>query len=177
MDFDCDTLLLSVGLIPENELTRQAGIEMDRRTNGAVVYENMETSLPGVFACGNVCHVHDLVDFVTAESQRAGQAAARYVLEGEGETASLTVKNGDGVTYTVPQRIRPQRVEKLCTLFFRVNRVCGDSEILVTSGGTLLACFKREHLAPGEMEQIALPRVLLDKAAGEITVSIREVTK
>lgn len=68
MVFDCDTLLLSVGLIPENELTRQAGVEMDRRTNGAVVYENMETSIPGVFACGNVCHVHDLVDFVTGES-------------------------------------------------------------------------------------------------------------
>ena len=175
MVFDCDTLLLSVGLIPENELTRQAGIEMDRRTNGAVVYENMETSLPGVFACGNVCHVHDLVDFVTAESQRAGEAAARHVLEGGGENAALTVKNGDGVTYTVPQRIRPQRVEKLCPLFFRVNRVCGPSEILVTSGDTQLACFRREHLAPGEMEQISLPRVLLDKADGEITVSIREV--
>ena len=175
MVFDCDTLLLSVGLIPENELTRQAGIEMDRRTNGAVVYENMETSLPGVFACGNVCHVHDLVDFVTAESQRAGEAAARHVLEGGGENAALTVKNGDGVTYTVPQRIRPQRVETLCPLFFRVNRVRGPSEILVTSGDTQLACFRREHLAPGEMEQISLPRVLLDKADGEITVSIREV--
>ncbi|HJB69680.1 MAG TPA: FAD-dependent oxidoreductase, partial [Candidatus Flavonifractor avistercoris] len=134
MVFDCDTLLLSVGLIPENELTRQAGIEMDRRTNGAVVYENMETSLPGVFACGNVAHVHDLVDFVTAESQRAGAAAADYVLAGgrEGSAAVLEVKNGDGVTYTVPQRIRPGLVEKGCGLFFRVNRVCGDSEILVT---------------------------------------------
>ena len=183
MVFDCDTLLLSVGLIPENELTRQAGIEMDRRTGGAMVSENMETSLPGVFACGNVCHVHDLVDFVTAESQRAGQAAARYVLEeAEDDPDLLTpdelrleVRCGDGVTYTVPQRIRPQRVEKLCTLFFRVNRVCGDSEILVTSGDTQLACFRREHLAPGEMEQIALPRVLLDRADSEITVSIREV--
>ncbi len=177
MVFDCDTLLLSVGLIPENELTRQAGIEMDRRTNGAVVYENMETSLPGVFACGNVCHVHDLVDFVTAESQRAGGAAARYVLGGEvsPDGALLTVKNGGGVTYTVPQRIRPGQVEKLCQLFFRVNRVCGDSEILVTSGGARIAGFKREHLSPGEMEQISLPKVLLDRAAGELTVSVREV--
>ena len=179
MVFDCDTLLLSVGLIPENELTRQAGIEMDRRTNGAVVYENMETSLPGVFACGNVCHVHDLVDFVTAESQRAGAAAADYVLHGPGEPGGrmLDVKNGDGVTYTVPQRIRPGRVDKLCELFFRVNRVCGDSEILVTSGETQIARFKREHLAPGEMEHITLPRALLDRAAGELTVSIREVAK
>ena len=166
MVFDCDTLLLSVGLIPENELTRQAGIDIDRRTNGAVVYENMETSLPGVFACGNVCHVHDLVDFVTAESQKAGSAAGETVLE---------VTNGDGVTYTVPQKLRPRRVEKLCGLFFRVNRVLGNSEILVTSGDTQIARFQREHLAPGEMERIDLPRALLDRAEGEITVSVREV--
>ena len=180
MVFDCDTLLLSVGLIPENELTRQAGIEMDRRTNGAVVYENMETSLPGVFACGNVCHVHDLVDFVTAESQRAGAAAARCVLGGEragGESALLQLKNGDGVTYTVPQRLRREQVDRMCEVFFRVNRVCGDSEIVVTSGETQIARFKREHLAPGEMEHISLPRALLDKAEGELTVSIREVEK
>ena len=180
MVFDCDTLLLSVGLIPENELTRQAGIEMDRRTNGAVVYENMETSLPGVFACGNVCHVHDLVDFVTAESQRAGAAAARYVLGGEragGESALLQLKNGDGVTYTVPQRLRREQVDRMCEVFFRVNRVCGDSEIVVTSGDAQIARFKREHLAPGEMEHISLPRALLDRAEGELTVSIREVEK
>ena len=180
MVFDCDTLLLSVGLIPGNELTRQAGIGMDRRTNGAVVYENMETSLPGVFACGNVCHVHDLVDFVTAESQRAGEAAARYALDGgqaAGEEPVLDVKNSDGVTYTVPQRIRPERVERLCQLFFRVNRVCGDSEIVVTSGEVQIAKFKREHLAPGEMENISLPRALLSKAEGELTVSIREVER
>ena len=176
MVFDCDTLLLSVGLIPENELTRQAGIGIDRRTKGAVVYENMETSIPGVFACGNVCHVHDLVDFVTSESQRAGEAAARYVLEGEaGQEGCLEVKNGDGVTYTVPQRIRPEQVESFCDLFFRVNRVCRNSEILVISGETLIARFQREHLAPGEMERVTLPRVLLDKAQGEITVSVREV--
>ena len=179
MVFGCDTLLLSVGLIPENELTRQAGVEMDRRTNGAVVYENRETSIPGVFACGNVCHVHDLVDFVTGESQWAGAAAARYVLRGEngGAEPVLDVRNGDGVTYTVPQRIRPGQVDKACGLFFRVNRVCGDSEIVVSSNGAQIAKFKREHLAPGEMEQITLPRVLLDKAAGEITVSIREVER
>ena len=179
MVFDCDTLLLSVGLIPENELTRQAGVEMDRRTNGAVVYENMETSIPGVFACGNVCHVHDLVDFVTGESQRAGAAAARYVLRGGdgGGEPVLDVHNGDGVTYTVPQRIRPGQVDRACGLFFRVNRVCGDSEIVVTSNGAQIAKFKREHLAPGEMEQITLPRVLLDRAEGEITVSIREVER
>lgn len=176
MIFDCDTLLLSVGLVPENELTRQAGIQIDPRTNGAIVYENMETSLPGVFACGNVAHVHDLVDFVTAESQRAGAAAANYVRNPPaGESPVLQVKNGDGVTYTVPQQIRPQRVEKVCDLFFRVSRVCQDSEIVVMSGETQIASFKRDHLAPGEMEHIVLPRVLLDKASGTLTVSIREL--
>ena len=152
---------------------------MDRRTNGAVVCENMGTSLPGVFACGNVCHVHDLVDYVTAESQRAGAAAADHVLRGPGgpDGQVLDVKNGDGVTYTVPQRIRPGRVDRLCELFFRVNRVCKDSEILVASGETQIARFKREYLAPGEMEHITLPRALLDRAAGELTVSIREVKK
>ena len=176
MVFDCDTLLLSVGLVPENELTRQAGIEIDPRTGGAVVCENMETSLRGVLACGNVAHVHDLVDFVTAESQRAGRAAARYVLDaGAAEGRVLTVRGGDGVSYTVPQRIRPAGVERAAELFFRVNRVCGGSEVLVTSGESQIARFPREHLAPGEMEHIILPRVLLDRAEEEITVSIREV--
>ena len=176
MVFDCDTLLLSVGLLPENELTQQAGIAIDPRTRGAIVYETMEPSTPGVSACGTFCHVHDLVDFVTAESQRAGAAAAEYLLSGE-ETPGrvIEVKNGPGVTYTVPQHIRPQRLDKGCGIFFRVNRICGDSEIVVTSGETQIAKFKREHLAPGEMEQIHLPRVLLDKAGDALTVSIREV--
>ncbi len=176
MHFDCDTLLLSVGLIPENELTREAGIVIDPRTNGAVVYENMETSLPGIFACGNVVHVHDLVDFVSAESARAGAAAAAYV-QGKAieETDVLRVKNGDGVTYTVPQHIRPNRVEKAADIFFRVNRVCHESRIVVTSGGSQIAAFKREHMAPGEMEHILLPKVLLDKADGDIEISIEEV--
>ena len=176
MVFDCDTLLLSVGLIPENELTRQAGIEIDRRTNGAVVFENMETSLPGVFACGNVAHVHDLVDFVTAESQRAGQAAADYVLGQAGpEGETLEVQTGNGVSYTVPQRIRPSQAGKGCGLFFRVNRVYGSSQIVVSAGEEVLARFPREHLAPGEMERIVLPQAILERAKENLTVSIEEV--
>jgi len=178
MVFDCDTLLLSVGLIPENELTRQAGVRIDPHTNGAVVYENMETSLPGVFACGNVCHVHDLVDFVTAESQRAGEAAARYVLEGkEPSGTAMELQTGDGVSYTVPQHIRPDQVEQSCGVFFRVNRVFGPSQVQVTSGDTLIAKFPRERLAPGEMERIVLPKALLERAKGALTVSIVEVSK
>ena len=175
MVFDCDTLLLSVGLLPENELTAQAGIQLDPRTRGAVVFENMETSLPGVFACGNVAHVHDLVDFVTAESQKAGRAAAKFAqFSLQGTSEIIEVKTGEAVSYTVPQRIRPGLVEQKCDLSFRVNRVCGPSQILVTCGDETIARFKREHLAPGEMERITLPRVLLDRAKGELTVAIGE---
>lgn len=176
MVFDCDTVLLSVGLIPENELTRQAGIPMDRRTNGAVVYENMETETPGIFACGNVVHVHDLVDFVTAESMRAGRAAADYVRHGAAaDTPVIALQNGDGVTYTVPQHIRPDRVDKAAEVFFRVNRVCAASEIRVCCGERQVATYKRDHLAPGEMEHILLPRKLLALADGPLTVSIAEL--
>ncbi|MDD6175847.1 MAG: FAD/NAD(P)-binding oxidoreductase [Firmicutes bacterium] len=176
MQFDCDTILLSVGLIPENELTRAAGIEIDPRTNGAVVYENMETSLPGVFACGNVAHVHDLVDFVTAESMRAGKAAAAFAFGLQPENAAVTeLKNGNGVTYTVPQHIRPERIEKAADVFFRVNRICGASEIVVADGERQLCAFPRDHLAPGEMEHIMIPRKLLGEVPpAQLTVSIRE---
>ncbi len=175
IEFDCDTVLLSVGLIPENELTRAAGIEMDGRTNGAVVYENMETSVPGIFACGNVVHVHDLVDYVSAESERAGAAAADYVLNGQPEAASVQLKNGAGVSYTVPQKVRVSRVEKLADVFFRVNRVFQNSVIEVSDGETVLASYKREHMAPGEMEHILLTKAQLDRAAGEtVTVAAKE---
>lgn len=172
--FDCDTVLLSVGLIPENELTRTADIKMDPRTNGAVVYENMETSCSGIFACGNVVHVHDLVDFVTAESQRAGKAAAEYVLSGEkdGENC-IELVNGDGVGYTVPQKIRKDADG--AEIFFRVRRIFKKSAIVVADGENQIAKFKREHMAPGEMEKIKLPKVLLDKiTSGTATVFAQE---
>ena len=176
MEFDVDTILLSVGLIPENELTKQAGIEMDPRTKGAIVYENMETSIPGVFACGNVVQVHDLVDFVSGESELAGAAAASYVQNGPvAEGRVLTVKPGADLGYTLPQRIRLEGVEKSTNVSFRVRRICGRSTILVKSGDTVIARFKRDRLAPGEMEHIALPRVLLDRApVDEVTIEIEE---
>lgn len=222
--FNCDTVLLSVGLIPENELTRQAGIAIDSRTNGATVYENMETSIPGIFACGNVVHVHDLVDFVTAESQRAGDAAARFVRSEEGknnindtdkpgydstpeyenetdynsktdyendlsgcnigcidETNNgrlLELVNGKFVTYTVPQTVCVRRVDKGIDVFFRVNRVCAESVILVTSNGMTIARFKREYLAPGEMQHFVLPRKLMELAKTDVLeISVEEVRK
>ena len=171
--FDCDTVLLSVGLIPENELSRQAGVEIDRRTNGPVVYENMETSIPGVFASGNVVHVHDLVDFVTQESQRAGRAAALYAKNGEPQGPCIAVENGSAVTYTVPQKIRTENVDKFVEIFFRVNFVYTNMVIQISSGGEVLARFKREHMAPGEMEKVAFPKALFPKIRdGKITVSV-----
>lgn len=177
MEFDVDTILLSVGLIPENELTKQAGIKLDPHTKGAYVYENMETSLPGVFACGNVVHVHDLVDFVSGESELAGSAAAKYVIEGPVPNSRvLTLQTGTDVGYTVPQYIRLEGVEKSVNVSFRVRRILQESKIVVKSGDTILAQYKREHMAPGEMERIALPRILLDKAPIDtLSISVEEV--
>lgn len=174
MNFDCDTLLLSVGLIPENELSKSAGIEMDPKTNGAVVFENMETSVSGIFACGNVVHVHDLVDFVSAESERAGKAAAEYVLKGAKENDALTISRGNFVNYTVPQKIRKTFDGKFVDVFFRVGRIFVNSKIVVSSHGETLASFARDHMAPGEMEHIILPKAVLDKAGDELTVSCEE---
>lgn len=185
MAFDCDTILLSVGLIPENELSKGAGVELDPRTKGPVVWENMETSIPGIFACGNVLHVHDLVDFVTMESQKAASCAADFLQQkghdaDDNEAAGLPVQIQGPVTYTVPQKIRPSHVEKYTDLFFRVNRVMKDAEILIKSGEQVLSRQKREHMAPGEMERIILPRKLLEQCAKEglmITVQEREDAK
>lgn len=173
--FDCDTVLLSVGLIPENELTKTADITIDPRTNGAVVFENMETSANGIFACGNVVHVHDLVDFVTAESQKAGKAAAEYVLNGKKNKDSfIALSNGSGVGYTVPQKIR--KGADGSEIFFRVRQIFGNSAITVKDeNGNMIAKFKREHLAPGEMEKISIPKVLLDKITTDnVTVAVEE---
>ena len=166
MTFDCDTVLLSVGLIPENELTRDAGIVMDPRTNGALVYENRETSVPGIFACGNALHVHDLVDFVTAESMAAGAAAADYVQAGElDRERTVQVTTNAHIGYTVPQRFRADSdgVE----FYFRVRRVFKESRIQVTCGDQVIASFKREHMAPGEMETIKIPKALLARIDGD----------
>lgn len=174
--FDCDTILLSVGLIPENELTRQAGICMDPHTKGAVVYEDMETSIPGIFSCGNVVQVHDLVDFVSDESEKAGTAAAHYVRCGEPSGGRvLELQPGSGVGYTVPQRVRLNHVEKTVTVSFRARRIFGKSSIVVRSGDAVTARYPRERVTPGEMEHISLPRVLLEKSPQDtLTVQVEE---
>lgn len=175
MVFDCDTILLSVGLIPENELSRAVGVQIDPRTNGPVVFENMETSLPGMFACGNVLHVHDLVDFVTAEAARAGKAAAAFAAGKTSGGQVLAVKNGELVSYTVPQHIHTDENGPAVDVFFRVRASRGRSRVLVADEtGAQLAAFARERLAPGEMENIRLPRAILNRVQGSITVSIGE---
>lgn len=176
IEFDCDTVLLSVGLLPENELTKNAGIKIDRRTKGPFVFENRETLAPGVFACGNVVHVHDLVDNVTKESQIAGRGAAEYILSKNAQSQilgsanrisnfasssdnAILVSTDENVSYTVPQYIHKNTKEKVITIFFRVRKVYKTDSVIAVykSDGktkTKIASFKREHMAPGEMEQI-----------------------
>ncbi len=177
-NFDVDTLLLSVGLIPENEVSKSAGVEIDRRTNGAVVSEDMMTGVPGIFACGNVLHVHDLVDFVTHEAEKAGKSAAEYVKASkagapaqEGEAVELHA--GSLVGYTVPQRVHTARVEKFVEVLFRVRGVVDNAVILVKAGEEVLQTAKRRQMLPAEMEKLILPKKLFEQAAGrDIEISV-----
>ena len=175
--FDVDTVLLSVGLIPENEISRAAGIEMDPRTSGPVVYENYETSIEGVFASGNVVHVHDLVDFVTEESELAGKSAAEYVLKGEtNREGAISVLAGPCANAIVPQKVRLENIDKRVEVYFRVTNVFHNVTIFVkTSDGQVLCKFKREHVAPAEMEKIPVPKALLSKVTdGKIYISVEK---
>lgn len=155
--FDCDTLLLSVGLIPENELSRSANIELDRITAGPVVNESMETSVEGIFACGNVVHVHDLVDWVTKESQKAGKSAAQYIkgeITDKGRKVSL--KGQNGIRYIVPQHVRVENVEKEIQMMMRTDNVYSDVKFVVKGDGKTIKELKKSHVAPGEMETVKL---------------------
>lgn len=174
--FDVDTVLLSVGLIPENEISKAAGIEMDPRTSGPVVYENYETSIEGVFASGNVVHVHDLVDFVTEESELAGKSAAKYVLNGEADRSNaISITAGACANAIVPQKVRLENIDKRVEVYFRVTNVFHDVVIKVKSGDEVLCKFKREHVAPAEMEKIPIPKALLAKAVdNKIVISVEK---
>lgn len=174
IEFDADTLLLSVGLIPENELSNNAGINGDRRTNGLEVTESMETSLEGVFACGNVVHVHDLVDFVTQESKHAGACAAKYIKGNLKKESYVNIINGQNINYTVPQKIDINAVEDKLTVFMRVNNIYHNKVLTVKCGDEVIAKFKREHLAPSEMEKLILPKVLLNKVKDDIKISLED---
>lgn len=151
----CDTLMLSVGLIPENELSKNAGIELDRVTNGPVVDEYRETLHKGVFACGNVLQVHDLVDFVTEESKLAGAGAAKYIKGEKKDNGVVETKGQNGVRYIVPQRIN-RATDKDVKLYFRVGKVLENVMLTVTCGDKVLLSKKKRKMTPGEMEYVTI---------------------
>ena len=182
--YSCDTLLLSVGLIPENELTRGLGADVSRVTSGPEVNDHLETSVPGVFACGNVLHVHDLVDYVSEEAAMAGQAAAEYVKElaerekyaektdtetsalGDGEEVPMSeghqslvrLSAENGVRYTVPQYLDPKHMKDQIIVRFRVDNVYKNRSISVYYDGVRIQTRKKRVMAPGEMEQVILKK-------------------
>ena len=170
----CDTLLLSVGLLPENELSREAGVQMDSVTGGPVVSDDLSTSLPGVFACGNVLHVHDLVDFVSQEAAKAGENAAHYILSGQGETATVRLEGKNGVRYTVPQQLDPHHMADSVTVRFRVGQPYQKAALCVYTDGKLLRRVPKRILTPGEMEQFTLRREELPESVRIVTFQIEE---
>ena len=174
IEFDVDTLLLSVGLIPENELSTKAGIDKDIRTNGLIVSESMETSIRGVFACGNVLHVHDLVDFVTEEAKRAGRSVAKYLRNELDYSNYLHVKNGKSIKYVIPQKINIQAIEDNLTMLMRVDNIYHNKKIVVKCDETVIAQFNRKHLAPSEMEKVIISKSIIEKVKGDLVVSLED---
>lgn len=175
--YDCDTLLLSCGLLPENELSKTAGVDLSPITSGPVVNDSLETNIPGVFACGNVLHVHDLVDFVSQEATNAGKNAAKYIKEGEVTSAKqIEILPVDGVRYTVPKYVRPEVMDDTLTVRFRVGQVFKGCAIATYFGDTLIFKRKRPVMAPGEMEQVVLKKSQLAEYPDieNITIKIEE---
>ena len=175
--YDCDTLLLSCGLLPENELSKTAGVALSPITSGPVVNDSLETNIPGVFACGNVLHVHDLVDFVSQEAANAGKNAAKYIKDGEITSAEqIEILPVDGVRYTVPKYIRPEVMDDTLTVRFRVGQVYKGCAIATYFGDELISKRKRPVMAPGEMEQVVLKKSQLAEYPDieNITIKIEE---
>ena len=178
IEYECDTLLLSVGLIPENDISRATGIKIDPRTNGPIVNEMMETSIEGIFASGNVVHVHDLVDFVSIESRKAGKAAAKYIKGEVTDGNYIDVETGFGIGYTVPQKFRMENIEKNLELSMRVRQIFKNVKIVVKSNDFVIHSVKKSHMAPGEMEKITLSKTVLGKIdANKIVVEVVEEDK
>ena len=175
--YDCDTLLLSCGLIPENELSRGMGVQISPVTNGPVVDESLQTSIPGVFAAGNVLHVHDLVDYVSEEAAAAGRAAVRYLAQGEtGERHEIPVTFEGGIRYTVPASIDPKLVQDDLVLRFRVGGVMKKRVVKLYLGDEAVVSRKRPVMAPGEMEELKLTKDMLAAHPGlsRIHITVEE---
>ena len=161
-EYKCDTLILSVGLIPENKLLEDAGIAIDPHTNGAVVDENLQTNVPGVFSAGNVLHVHDLVDYVSGEAKEAGARAAQYIKGGKTDSLKENIVQiipENGVRYTVPSTIRLSHMKNTQTVRFRVGREYRNVKVCIYADDQLLRSLPKKTMAPGEMENI----ILMDK--------------
>lgn len=176
--YTCDTLLLSCGLIPENELSKSAGVALNPVTSGPVVNDSLETSIDGVFACGNVLHVHDLVDYVSQEAAAAGKNAAKYILGGKAtDSKSVEILPVDGVRYTVPKFVRPAEMDDTLTVRFRVGDVYKNCAIATYFDDTLISKRKRPVMAPGEMEQVILDKKKLGEFPdlSKITIKIESV--
>ena len=171
--FDCDTVLFSVGLIPENELSKEAGIELLPRTKGAVVDQTRETSVSGIFACGNVLQVHDLVDFVSEEAEIAGQAAAEYSKNGSSEKRFVFTREGAEVSYVLPQKIDLNKAEDVA-IYFRVRSTVAKAAVILKSGEQVIAEFKKPIVVPGEMQRVKLSASLFGDISGDITVEVKK---
>ena len=175
--YECDTLLLSFGLIPENELSKSAGVALNPITSGPIVGDNLETNIDGVFACGNVLHVHDLVDYVSQEASAAGKNAAMYILNGrKADAKRIEIVAEGGVRYTVPKYVRPEEMEDNLTVRFRVGDVYKNCAIATYYDDELISKRKRPVMAPGEMEQVILSKKKLAEypELQKITIRIEE---
>ena len=168
--YACDTLLLSVGLLPENELTRALHVKMSRVTNGPEVNDRLQTDAEGIFACGNVLHVHDLVDYVSEEAALAGKNAAAFVLSQLPAENTVEIITDQGVRYTVPQKIDPAHMAQSVTVRFRVADVYRDRYICVYCNGEQIRKIKKRVLAPGEMEQVVLKKSELKQPLQSIRI-------
>jgi pyruvate/2-oxoglutarate dehydrogenase complex dihydrolipoamide dehydrogenase (E3) component len=167
---ECDTLLLSVGLLPENELTKSAGISLDRVTGGASVDQNRQTEIEGIFACGNVLHVHDLVDYVSEEADIAGKAAAQYIKNTKSDEINIKLTTDGKVRYTVPQRITAKQD---VTVYFRVSDVFRDKSVTIKDGNNIIYSKKKQKLAPGEMETVKITAEMLGSLSSDtLTVGL-----
>ena len=175
--YTCDTLLLSCGLIPENELSKSAGVSLNPVTSGPVVNDSLETNIDGIFACGNVLHVHDLVDYVSQEASTAGKNASAYIKNGPSkDTKIVEILPVDGVRYTVPKYIRPTEMDDTLTVRFRVGAVYKNCSIATYFDDELISKRKRPVMAPGEMEQVILDKKKLGEYPdlSKITIKIEE---
>lgn len=174
--YECDTLLLSCGLIPENEISKSIGVELNPVTSGPVVNESLETNIQGVFACGNVLHVHDLVDYVSEEAAMAGKKASEYVKRGgiAGDSGKeIQIIATDGVRYTVPKTLHVADMDEELTVRFRVGGVYKNSYICAYLNGQRIICRKRPIMAPGEMEQVVLQKKVLETMKDLETITIK----